>query len=100
MTDRAGTSEDLRGVRAGIDRLDREIVELLAAREQLVRRAGRLKTSAAGVRAPARVEQVIARVRAHGATAGAGPDVVERTYRAMISAFIDLELSAADLRDG
>lgn len=85
--------EQLDVVRAEIDALDRELVGLLARRENLVRRAGRLKADTAAVRAPARVEQVIDRVRAVAAGAGASPDVVERTYRAMIAAFIDLELT-------
>lgn len=83
---------DLQQVRAGIDQVDREIVRSLAARELLVRRAGQLKTEASEVPAPDRVAQVIARVRAAAAEAGASAEVVERTYWAMIAAFIDLEL--------
>jgi len=45
------------------------------------------------VRAPGRVEQVIARARAQAVTAGADPEVVERIYRAMVQAFIDMELT-------
>ncbi|MDN5749019.1 MAG: chorismate mutase [Pseudonocardia sp.] len=84
---------DLDEVRRRIDRVDHDIVRLLATREQLVRRAGQLKTDTQAVRAPARVDQVVARVRAAADEAGASPDVVERTYRAMIAAFIDLELT-------
>jgi isochorismate pyruvate lyase len=83
----------LEELRTEIDALDRQIVGLLAAREGLVRRAGRLKADTAAVRAPGRVEQVVERVRAVAAETGASPDVVERTYRAMIAAFIDLELT-------
>jgi len=87
-----GREQALAEVRAGIDRLDRDLVALIAQREQLVRRAGLLKQDAGAVRAPARVEQVIDRVRALAEEAAASPDVVERTYRAMIAAFVDLEL--------
>jgi isochorismate pyruvate lyase len=83
----------LANVRREIDTIDAELVRLLAAREQLVRRAGALKKDEQAVRAPARVEQVIDKVRALAGEAGASPDVVERVYRAMISAFIDLELT-------
>ncbi|WP_205752331.1 chorismate mutase [Cryptosporangium phraense] len=79
-------------IRAEIDRLDREIVALIGRREELVRRAGRLKADADAVRAPDRVEQVIGKVRALAGESGADADVVEATYRAMIAAFIDLEL--------
>jgi isochorismate pyruvate lyase len=87
------THDEIHGIRTEIDELDRRIVALLAERENLVRRAGRLKTDDAAVRAPQRVEQVVQRVRATAADLGATPDVVERTYRAMIGAFIDLELT-------
>ncbi len=89
--------EDLDAVREHIDALDEELVALIAAREQLVLAAGRRKASAEAVRAPARVEQVVARVRAHAERSGASPDVVERTYRAMIAAFTDRELMATGL---
>jgi len=80
-------------IRTAIDAVDAELVRLLARRESLVRRAAPLKRDAGAVRAPGRVEQVIARARAHAATAGADPDVVERIYRTMVQAFIDLELT-------
>ena len=79
-------------VRAEIDALDRRIVELIAERQKWVVVAGSLKKNEDAVRAPARVEQVIAKVRALAEEAGASPEVVERTYRALIAAFIDLEL--------
>ena len=79
-------------VRAEIDALDRRIVELIAERQKWVVVAGSLKKNEDAVRAPARVEQVIAKVRALAVEAGASPEVVERTYRALIAAFIDLEL--------
>jgi isochorismate pyruvate lyase len=85
--------DSLDEIRAEIDLLDRRLVTLLAERERLVRRAGRLKADTGAVRAPGRVEQVVARARAMAAEAGASPDVAERTYRAMIAAFIDLELT-------
>jgi isochorismate pyruvate lyase len=87
------TDNPLDEIRADIDRLDRRLVTLLAERERLVRRAGRLKADTDAVRAPGRVEQVVAKARAMAVEADASPDVVERTYRAMIAAFVDLELT-------
>ena len=88
----AETPQTLDEIRTGIDAVDADLVRLLARREALVRRAAPLKADAGAVRSPGRVEQVIARVRATAADAGADPDVVERIYRAMIAAFIDMEL--------
>jgi chorismate mutase len=86
-------------VRARIDRLDEEIVALLGRREELVREAGRLKPDASAVRAPERVHEVVARARQRAERIGASSDVVERTYRAIIGAFIELELAATGLAD-
>lgn len=79
-------------VREQIDALDRRIVGLIAERQTWVETAGRLKKDEQAVRAPARVEQVVAKVRTLAEHAGASPAVVERTYRALIAAFVDLEL--------
>lgn len=81
-------------VRVNIDRIDRDIVRLMAERGGFVRDAARFKTSAAEVEAPRRVEQVIAKVRALAAENGLDESVVEATYRAMIGAFIALEHDA------
>ena len=84
--------ETLDDVRRKIDRLDRRIVELIAERQSCVAMAGALKKDEQAVRAPGRVEEVIAKVRGLAVDAGASPKVVERTYRELVAAFIDLEL--------
>jgi isochorismate pyruvate lyase len=89
MMSQPPTIED---VRAQIDALDRQIVELIAERQRWVVTAGSLKKDEQAVRSPARVEQVISKVRGLAENAGASPEVVEQSYRAMIAAFIDLEL--------
>ncbi|MFF5262562.1 chorismate mutase [Actinomadura viridis] len=80
-------------VRAGIDAIDAELVRLLAERQALVRAAARFKADEQAVRAPARVEQVVASARERAEAAGLSPVVAESVWRAMISAFIDLELA-------
>lgn len=83
--------ESLDEVRSQIDRLDREIVGLLAKRGEYVRQAARFKKTKADVAAPARVEKVIGKVRSLAGERGGDPEVVERVYRAMIAAFIEAE---------
>jgi isochorismate pyruvate lyase len=78
-------------VRAEIDRLDAQIVRLLAERGGYVLAAARFKNSADEVRAPQRVEQVLAKVRQLATEHGAMPEVVERIYRELINAFTDAE---------
>ncbi|MDQ1135729.1 isochorismate pyruvate lyase [Microbacterium sp. SORGH_AS 1204] len=92
------TEVSLERVRLQIDALDRQIVALIATRQKWVEKAGRLKKDDAAVRAPGRVEQVVAKVCTLAQEVDASPYVVEETYRAMIGAFIDLELSVHQAR--
>jgi isochorismate pyruvate lyase len=86
------TCTSIEDVRQHIDHIDRDIVTLLTRRSKLVTQAASFKKTTDDVRAPNRVEQVIAKVRAMANETGASPDVVEQVYRAMIAAFIDEEL--------
>ena len=80
-------------MREKIDGLDRQIVGLIAERGAYVLQAARFKKDSDAVRAPQRVEQVIAKVRALASELGANPNVTEDVYRAMIAAFIEQELA-------
>ncbi|HEX7339539.1 MAG TPA: chorismate mutase [Rhodanobacteraceae bacterium] len=82
----------LEEVRANIDRLDRQLVALLAERGAYVKQAAAFKKNAGEVRAPKRVEQVIDKVVALAAEHGANAHVVEQVWRAMIAGFIQAEL--------
>lgn len=83
--------ETLGEVRTNIDRIDRQIVALIAERGGYVREAARFKANPAAVEDKARVEQIIARLRTLAVEDKAPPDVVEATYRALIAAYTDEE---------
>lgn len=76
-----------------IDRIDRQIVALLAQRGVYVKQAAQFKKTTADVKAPQRVEQVISKVIALSVELGANPAVTEQVYRAMIAGFINAELA-------
>lgn len=84
-------------VRANIDRLDDQIVALIAERAMYVKDAARFKRDAYQVSAPARQAEVFIKVRAladkHNRGFNALPDVTEATYRALVAAFIANEQS-------
>ncbi len=84
--------KSLEEVRANIDRLDRQIVTLLAERGRYVKRAAGFKKSVEDVKAPQRVEQVISNAVSLARELGANPAVVEKVYRAMVASFIEAEL--------
>jgi isochorismate pyruvate lyase len=95
------TCTSIEEVRQHIDRIDRDMVSLLAHRGNLVNQAAAFKETTAEVKAPSRVEDVIAKVRSLAEDCGASAEVVEKVYRAMIAAFIEEELSAhAALKSG
>jgi isochorismate pyruvate lyase len=79
-------------VRDAIDRIDDQIVALLAQRQEQVEAAATFKADDAAVRAPDRRAALLARVRERAVEEGADPDVVTATYTAMVDAFIALEL--------
>ncbi len=84
--------DQLAAVRVAVDEVDEQIVTLIARRERLIRISGTLKGDDAEVRAPGRVERVIEHVRSAAEKKDIDPDIVEATYRAMITAFIELEM--------
>lgn len=83
---------NLADVRANIDRLDDEIVRLIAERAMYVKDAARFKRDAFQVSAPARQAQVFDKARALAERHNRGfanlEQVVDTTYRAMVAAFI------------
>ncbi|MQW38868.1 chorismate mutase [Lactococcus hircilactis] len=84
-------SKNLAEVRENIDRIDRELVKLLGERAVFVGEAAAFKTDTASVQAPQRVEAVIAKVRALAEENQTDPALIEKIYRAMISAFTEAE---------
>lgn len=80
-------------VRANIDRIDDEIIKLIAERGAYVVQASAFKKDEEGVKDAGRVEKVIAKVREKAKEYGANPDMVEALYREMISRFINMEMS-------
>jgi len=82
----------LEKVRENIDRIDNCIVQLICEREQFVLQAAQFKKNETEVKAPNRVEQVIQKVISIANELGGNPAIIERIYRAMISAFTDSEL--------
>lgn len=79
-------------VRGNIDRIDTEIIRLIAERGSYVAEASAFKKDEGGVKAPGRVEAVIGKVRSRAEEYGADPDMVEALYREMITRFINMEL--------
>lgn len=85
------TCHSLDEVRQHIDRLDRELVRLIAERGAYVRQAAGFKRNADEIPAPQRRAAIMARIDAHAVEFGAERSVVAAVWRAMIDAFIAVE---------
>lgn len=83
----------LEEVRLNIDRIDAEIIRLIAERGSYVNQALAFKKDEAGVKDTGRVEKVIAKAREQAEKSGADPDMVEAVYREMSSRFVHKETS-------
>ncbi|MGD9868973.1 MAG: chorismate mutase [Hyphomicrobiales bacterium] len=78
-------------VRAEIDRLDSQLVDLIAERFGYVDRAWQLKNSPDDAVVPWRIQQVIDKVKARAEKTGLPPELVEAIWRQMIGWFIQYE---------
>jgi len=81
----------LKEVRDNIDRIDNEIIKLIAERGHYVKQASKFKKDSQDVEAPNRVEKVVQKVRFLSEEYGANPDMIEKLYREMIASFIIIE---------
>ena len=75
-------------IRDNIDRIDQAIVALLAERLRYTRAAAGFKADKREVAAPARVDEVIAKIRALAADSGLPPEIAEAAYRPLIAGYI------------
>jgi len=84
--------KNLDEVRDNIDKIDNEIIKLIADRGNYVRQAAKFKKNREEVKAPQRVESVIQKVRLLAEQYGANTNMVEKLYRDMIAGFVNLEI--------
>ena len=85
-------------VRAGVDRLDGEIVRLLGERFRYMDVAARIKPDRDAVRDEARKADVLAKVADHAAAAGVPRQTAAALYECLIEDSIAYELGRFDER--
>jgi isochorismate pyruvate lyase len=79
-------------VRDGIDRLDRELVRLIAERQAYIEAAARIKDEETEVRLEWRIEDVVTKVLAAADREGLSKRIAEPVWREMIERCIEHEL--------
>jgi isochorismate pyruvate lyase len=87
-------------VRAGVDAIDRELVALLSVRQRYMDAAARIKPHRGVVRDEARIEDVVAKVRAAAEGAGLSTAIAEPVWRTLIDRCIAYEFSVWDRTRG
>ena len=83
-------------VRQGVDALDRLLVQLLAERQGYMDAAARIKPHRGAVRDVARIEDVVAKVKAVAREAGLSEAIAEPVWRTLIDRCIAYEFASWD----
>jgi isochorismate pyruvate lyase len=87
-------------VRQGVDAIDRMLVELIAERQGYMDAAARIKPDRGIVHDRARIEDVVAKVKAAAREAGLSEAIAEPVWRTLIDRCIAYEFGVWDrLRD-
>jgi isochorismate pyruvate lyase len=83
-------------VREGVDALDRLLVSVLAERQRYMDAAARIKPDRTAVRDEARIEEVVAKVKAEARARGLSEAIAEPVWRTLIECCIAYEFEAWD----
>ncbi len=83
----------LEEVRDEIDKIDDQILELIAKRKDMVKQAANFKHSVEEIKADDRIDHVIDRVRHKALVLGVSPNMVTDIYRQMIEDMVETEIA-------
>ena len=83
----------LEEARDNIDMVDKEIVELIAKRNDYIKQIAHFKTSVEEVKAEERISDVISNVRAQAISLGLSPNLINDLYVRMIDEMVESEIS-------
>ncbi len=83
----------LEEVREEIDKIDDQILELIAKRKDMVKQAANFKHSVDEIKADERIDHVLDRVRHKALTLGVSPNLVAEIYAKMIDDMVETEIA-------
>ncbi len=84
----------LEEARQEIDKVDEQIVKLIALRNDYIKQIARFKKSVEEIKADDRIEDVINRVRAQAIELDLNPNLINDLYVRMIDAMVESEIAA------
>jgi isochorismate pyruvate lyase len=79
--------------REEIDKVDEEIVKLIALRNNYIKQIAHFKTSVEEVKAQERIEDVISRVRQQAIELDLNPNLINDLYVRMIDGMVESEIA-------
>ncbi len=83
----------LEEAREKIDKVDEEIVKLIAQRNDYIKQIAHFKTSVDEIKAEDRIEDVISSVREQAISLGLSPNLINELYVKMIDAMVESEVA-------
>ena len=87
------TCNSLEETRTEIDKLDSQIVELIAARNAYIKQLAHFKNSVEEIKAEDRITDVISRARAKAIELDLSPNLINELFIRMINEMVDSEVS-------
>ncbi len=83
----------LQEVREEIDKVDEQIVKLIAQRNEYIKQIAHFKNSIDEIKAEDRIQDVISRVREQAISLGLSPNLINDLYVRMIDAMVESEIT-------
>jgi isochorismate pyruvate lyase len=83
----------LEELRTEVDKVDDQIVDLIAERNRYIHQASKFKKSVDEIKSDDRIEAVLNRVRHRALTEGVSPNLVTEIYRKMIEEMVEAEIA-------
>ncbi|WP_187648486.1 chorismate mutase [Nitrosophilus labii] len=82
----------LEEIRNEIDKIDEEIVKLIAERSRYVKQAAKFKVSVDEIKSDERIDDVLNHVRHLAATLGISPNLVADIFKILINKMVEMEI--------
>jgi len=85
--------KSLEEVRIAIDKVDFEILSLIAKRKNIVKEAAKFKHSIDEIKSDDRIDDVISKARHNALSLGVSPELVTIIYKSMIEDMVETEIA-------
>jgi isochorismate pyruvate lyase len=84
---------NLTELRECVDKIDEQIIDLIAQRNSYIKQAATFKNSVDEVKSQDRIDQVIDNARHQALLKGLSPNLIAKIYKTMIDEMVELEIA-------